>query len=90
MNAPPAPTAKRRPTIRALLAAIFALAIDFALFRGAETHVQYQSAAVWLYMIVIVFLWRYVPAPWDLRAAAFLLLVTLAVILALFAFFSPV
>jgi cell division protein FtsW (lipid II flippase) len=79
---------KPRPTIRATLILVAALAADFALFRNAKTRVNSQSAAVWLYVILIVFIWRYVPAPWDRRAIVLIFLIPLAVLLILYALFD--
>jgi len=88
-NAPPrsAPW-KRRPTIRAILVLTAALAVDFALFRNAKTHVNLQSAAVWLYIILLLFIWRYVPAPWDRRAVLLLFLGPMAILFLLHAWFG--
>ena len=78
---------KPRPTIRAILILVAALAADFALFRNAKTHINSQSAAVWLYVILMVFIWRYVPAPWDRWATVLIFLIPLAMTLMLCAFF---
>ena len=89
-NAPPRlATLKRRPTIRAVLILTAALAADFALFRNAKSHVNLQSAAVWLYVILLLFIWRYVPAPWDRRAVLLLFLGPMAILL-LLAWFGQV
>ncbi len=83
--APRSEPRKHKLTIRAVLIAIAALAADFALFRGAETREQVQSAAVGLIAILIVLIWRYVPSPWDRLAYLVLFLGPIAVVFALIA-----
>ena len=85
LDSPQAVGSKPRPTIRAILILVAALAADFALFRNAKTNINSQSAAVWLYVILIFFIWRYVPAPWDRRAVLFLFMGPIATIFMLFA-----
>jgi hypothetical protein len=80
-------TRKRPLTIRACLIFVVTLAADFALFRNAEARDQVQAAAVWLYAILIVFIWRYVPSPWDRLSYLALFLLPFAGILAAFAWF---